>query len=35
MRSELRQLVDELEARRVAQTWADAIDESNRDARSG
>jgi uncharacterized membrane protein len=34
MRSELRQLIDELEARRVAQTWAESIDESNRDARS-
>ena len=32
MRSELRQVIDELEARRVAQGWAEAIDEASRDA---
>lgn len=30
MRSELRQLIDELEARRVAQTWADSLDDGER-----
>lgn len=34
MRSELRQLIDELEARRVAQAWAESIDETDRDAHS-
>lgn len=34
MRSELRQLVDELEARRVATAWAESIDEANRESRS-
>ena len=35
MRSELRQLIDELEARRVAQAWADSIDQEERDSRRG
>ena len=35
MRSELRQLIDELEARRVAQTWAESIDEANSDVSRG
>lgn len=35
MRSELRQLVDELDARRVARAWAESIDEANQDAGRG
>jgi len=33
MRSELRQLIDELEARRVAQAWAESIDEATGELR--
>jgi uncharacterized membrane protein len=35
LRSELRQLLDELEERRIATSWAESIDESPRDSPKG